>query len=181
MKEGIFQINDRFVVDHSKNEVRDKESNQVSRLEPRLMKLLCLLVDRCGEVVTRDYIIKDIWNDYPGANEGLNQAISFLRKQLADDSKTIIKTLPKEGYVFHASISRPAENLPAPAKKTATRWPRLIAVSSLSLVLLLFIFYYAQRKTGSTQDADLKVKQAAETARLDSLHQAERMKQLNGK
>ncbi|MBL7757344.1 MAG: winged helix-turn-helix domain-containing protein, partial [Chitinophagaceae bacterium] len=98
MKEGIFQINDRFVVDHSKNEVRDKENNLASRLEPRLMKLLCLLVDRCGEVVTRDYIIKEIWNDYPGANEGLNQAISFLRKQLADDSKTIIKTLPKEGY-----------------------------------------------------------------------------------
>lgn len=179
MKEGLFQINDRFWVDRSKNEVRDKENGQETRLEPRLMKLLCLLADRCGEVVTREHIIKEIWDDYPGANEGLNQAISFLRKQLADDNKTIIKTLPKEGYSFHASISWVAEKAPAP--KSENKWPGLIAVISLSLAFLLFIFFYADRKKAGIPATDQKIKEAAEISRLDSLHQAERMKQLNGK
>lgn len=180
MKEGLFQINDRFVVDRSKNEVSDKETNQASRLEPRLMKLLCLLADQCGEVVTRDYIIKEIWNDYPGASEGLNQAISFLRKQLADDSKTIIKTLPKEGYILHASISWAIEKK-EPIPKSDNKWSRLFAIAGLSLAFILFIFYYADRKKASISDTDLKIKEAAETARLDSIHQAERLKQLNGK
>ncbi|MFT3677781.1 MAG: winged helix-turn-helix domain-containing protein [Chitinophagaceae bacterium] len=181
MKEAVFQINERFLIDHGKNEVWDKEKDQRSRLEPRLMKLLCLLADRCGEVVTRDYIIKEIWDDYPGANEGLNQAISFLRKQLADDSKTIIKTLPKEGYIFHATISPVAENAPVSRKKAETRWPRLIAVGSLSLILLVFVFYYAGRKKSGMTATDLKIKEAAEISRIDSIHQAERMRQLNGK
>lgn len=176
MKKGIFQINSRFLVDQKKNEVWDKEKSQGTRLEPRLMKLLCLLVERNGELVTREYIVKEIWNEYPGANEGLNQAISFLRKQLADDSKEIIKTSPKVGYSFQATILWVSENVPD--KKSEYRWTRLIAVGFLSLFLLLFILYYPNRKNSYIPAEDLDIKKAAELSRLDSIHQAEKMKQL---
>lgn len=176
MKEGVFKINDRFLVDRNKNEIRDKEKNEWTRLEPRLMKLLCLLVDACGELVTRETIVKEIWNDYPGANEGLNQAISFLRKQLDDDSKTIIKTIPKGGYSFHAAISWKIKNETAP--KFDINWARLFAVGLLSLFSLLLILYFNNRKGAGIQTADQYIKKAAEISRLDSIHQAEAMRQM---
>jgi len=173
MKEGIFQINNRFLIDKSKNEIWDKEKNEGSRLEPRLMKLLWLLVDRREETVTREYIIKEIWDEYPGANEGLNQAISFLRKQLDDDRKAIIKTLPKIGYSFHATISGLPENVPD--KKHDYKWAKPVTIGILSLFLLVFMLYYFNRK--STYISPEYIKEAAELARLDSIHQAEKMKQ----
>lgn len=173
MKEGIFQINNRFLIDKSKNEIWDKVKSEGNRLEPRLMKLLCLLVDRCEETVTREYIIKEIWDEYPGANEGLNQAISFLRKQLDDDHKVIIETLPKIGYSFHATISGVSENVPD--KKSNYKWTKPIAVGILTLFLLFFMLYYFNRKKAYIPAEDIK--EAAELSRLDSIHQAQKMKQ----
>src|SRR3569833_96901 len=116
MQRRVFIINDRFAVDCDRNEKKDKMTGQVNRLEPRLMKLLCLLADQAGKDVKRDLIIKEIWNDYPGANEGLNQAISFLRKLLDDENKEIIQTLPKSGYNLSAVISQSSDNKPRSKK-----------------------------------------------------------------
>src|SRR6185312_248463 len=99
-------INDRFYVDPLRNEVTDKRSGKLDHVEPRLMKLLCLLAAYGGKPVSRKMIVKEIWNDYPGGDEGLNQAISVLRKLLNDDEKRIIETLPKTGYCFHGRITR---------------------------------------------------------------------------
>src|SRR5579871_4433095 len=97
-------INDRFYVDPLRNEVTDKQKGKLERVEPRLMKLLCLMVENEGRTVSREKIVTEIWNDYPGGDEGLNQAISVLRKLLDDDKKKIIETLPKTGYCFHGKI-----------------------------------------------------------------------------
>lgn len=104
-----FIIDDRFTADAGRNLVCDKKSNTETRLEPRLFRLLSILIEKQGEVVTRKFLIKEIWDNYLGANEGLNQAISFLRKLLDDGEKKMIRTLPKKGYSFHAIISIPSE------------------------------------------------------------------------
>ncbi len=96
----VFEINQRFEVDRSGNTVYDRKRNTRHRLEPRLMRLLCLLADNEGKVVSRETIIKEIWDDYPGGGDGLNQAISHLRKVLEDDNRSLIRTLPKIGYLF---------------------------------------------------------------------------------
>ncbi|HZY40212.1 MAG TPA: winged helix-turn-helix domain-containing protein, partial [Mucilaginibacter sp.] len=87
-----FKINDEFAVIPLSNQV----SNNV-KLEPRLMKLLCLLVSNRGCLVCREEIIEKIWNGYGGGDDGLTQAISFLRKILNDTDKKIIETVPKGG------------------------------------------------------------------------------------
>ena len=97
-------INNRFIADPVRNEVTDKQTGKVTHVEPRLMKLLCLLAENEGKAVSRKMIIKEIWNDYPGGDEGLNQSISVLRKLLNDTKKNIIETLPKTGYCFHGTI-----------------------------------------------------------------------------
>jgi DNA-binding winged helix-turn-helix (wHTH) protein len=98
-------IDNRFKVDTRINTVTDLETGQQSRLEPRLVKLLLLLTAHPGELVSREQIIREIWNDYGGAEEGLNQAISFLRKMFDDTRKERIKTIPKKGYLLNAAVT----------------------------------------------------------------------------
>ncbi|HVY74399.1 MAG TPA: winged helix-turn-helix domain-containing protein [Puia sp.] len=126
-------INDRFVVDPLRHEVTDKQMGKVNRVEPRLIKLLCLLAEYEGKTVSRKIIVKEIWDDYPGGDEGLNQAISVLRKLLDDDKKAIIETIPKTGYCFHGEIGR---NQIAPERKSF----RKIYVLAAMIPLLIGAF-----------------------------------------
>lgn len=172
MPDSVFIINNRFEVNPGKHEVLDTVTNQCNHLEPRLMRLLCLLVEQRGKVVSRELIIRDIWNDYPGANDGLNQAISFLRKELADNNKEIIKTLPKAGYQFSGLISEVTE-LPLPAnskKKDISQW---LSISAIVLVVVFITWYFATGKgSNGSPVTDEQVKMDKEQARWDSIHQA---------
>ncbi|HVM89908.1 MAG TPA: winged helix-turn-helix domain-containing protein [Puia sp.] len=103
MKEQ-FLINKRFLISPVLNNLTDKETGRETRLEQRLMDVLCILSANHNQLVTREQLIKEVWNDYGGADEGLNQAISFIRKILSDNNKEIIETIPKKGYILHAVI-----------------------------------------------------------------------------
>ena len=87
MEHESFYINNRFFTDPATNIVKEIKGANETRLEPRLMLLLCLLTQNEGKVVSREFLIKEIWNDYGGADEGLTQAISFLRKVIGDQKK----------------------------------------------------------------------------------------------
>jgi hypothetical protein len=62
-------------------------------------------VSSVNQLITRETLIKEVWNDYGGGDEGLNQAISFLRKLFGDTNKKIIETVPTKGYILRAVIS----------------------------------------------------------------------------
>src|SRR5689334_16184840 len=99
-----YVLNQRFLIDPQKNTVKDLSSGDESRIEQRLMKVLTMLVANPGKLVSREHIVREIWNDYGGADEAVTQAVSFLRKILHDKDKKIIETIPKKGYVLNASI-----------------------------------------------------------------------------
>ena len=104
MEEPAFTLNNRFFVKPSLGLINDAQTSLETRIEPRLMSLLCLLAENNERLVARPLITKQIWNDYGNADEGLTQAISYLRKVLADESKLLIETVPKKGYVLHAKV-----------------------------------------------------------------------------
>jgi len=166
MNRAVFLINNRFVVEMAKNEVWDEEKNEMHRLEPRLMKLLCLLADRPGEVVPRELIMKEIWDGYPGANEGLNQAISLLRKLLNDERKEIIATLPKTGYIFHGIISARTGIASVKNKFTATKM--LVPVMAVLIVFLVIMNYFRYKQAANLQPGRLTREQAIEFSKIDS-------------
>lgn len=175
MQNTVFIINERFLVNTERSELLDKTTGEKNRLEPRLMKLLHLLTTQQGKVVKRELIIKEIWDDYPGAGEGLNQAISFLRKLLVDEHKAIIQTQPKVGYSFHAVISQGSKHPVLFRKKYLP-----IALGILVLVLLLFfVIIYMRKSVLPMTNRELMEKNDAEISRRDSIHQAEQMKRFS--
>lgn len=157
-------INGHFDADPLRNEVTDRQTGKISRVEPRLMKLLCLLADNAGKPVSRKMIIKEIWNDYPGGDEGLTQAISVLRKLLNDDKKAIIETLPKTGYCFHGSIG--ADQIVVKRKPIKVIF--LSAASFLLLVIALLWGYYNNRANEKVIRGKLSHEESVKAFQMDS-------------
>jgi DNA-binding winged helix-turn-helix (wHTH) protein len=138
-------INNRFEVDRLRGELTDQQAGTIVRVEPRVIKLLCLLAEHPEKPVSREMIIKEIWNDYPGGDEGLNQAISVLRKLLGDDEKKIIETLPKIGYCFHATTSTDTT-----VTKSKSRSAIYIPIILFLLLAVAFALgYYHRGEAGS--------------------------------
>lgn len=84
-------------------------------LENRLVLLLVFLVENQGAVLSKDRILKTIWQGKVVNDDSLAVAISHLRKALGDNSRTpvYIKTIPGVGYqlIANAGVCSPADDL----------------------------------------------------------------------
>jgi DNA-binding winged helix-turn-helix (wHTH) protein/tetratricopeptide (TPR) repeat protein len=79
------------------------------RLQDQPLRLLVLLVERAGEVVTREEIQARLWpeNTYVEFDKSLRVAISKVREALRDsaDRPSYIETVPRRGYRFIAPVT----------------------------------------------------------------------------
>jgi len=75
-------------------------------IEPKIMKLLRVLTENAGEVMTREELISAVWGVEYGGDESLSRGISILRKVLGDkkgDHRHIV-TVSRVGYRLIADI-----------------------------------------------------------------------------
>ncbi|MGB8583971.1 MAG: winged helix-turn-helix domain-containing protein [Candidatus Sulfotelmatobacter sp.] len=79
------------------------------RVQQQPMKLLEILLEHSGEVVTREELRSRVWpsESFGDFDQALNIAIGKLRSALGDsaESPRFIETLPKRGYRFIADVS----------------------------------------------------------------------------
>jgi DNA-binding winged helix-turn-helix (wHTH) protein len=76
------------------------------RVEPKAMRVLVYLAERAGEAVTREEILRVVWDSSPVKAEVLTNAIWELRKALGDDPQEpeFIQTVSRVGYRIVASV-----------------------------------------------------------------------------
>jgi TolB-like protein/DNA-binding winged helix-turn-helix (wHTH) protein/Flp pilus assembly protein TadD len=107
------------------------------KVQQQPMKLLEILLERPGEVITREELRSRVWSDesFGDFDQAVNIAIAKLRSALGDSAENprFIETIPKRGYRFIADVSvvdgdarpktpePPMEDLPAtdPRSKVA--------------------------------------------------------------
>ena len=79
------------------------------RLPDQPFRLLLLLLDRAGEVVTRDELRHTLWaaDTFVDFDTGLNSIVKKLRDTLGDSAEhpAFIETLPRRGYRFIALVT----------------------------------------------------------------------------
>jgi len=137
------------------------------KVQQQPMKLLEILLERPGEVVTREELRSRVWanESFGDFDQAVNIAIAKLRSALGDSAENprFIETLPKRGYRFIADVSvvdadaRLKEPGSSPGDLPATehgrnvqgagltvapkRWmgptPRVIVALALLLILLI--------------------------------------------
>jgi DNA-binding winged helix-turn-helix (wHTH) protein len=80
------------------------KSGKKVKLQIQPFQVLALLLERPGEVVTRDELQKRLWpaDTFVDFDHSLNTAVKKLRQALGDDIKKprFVETLPKRGYRF---------------------------------------------------------------------------------
>src|SRR6202142_4738919 len=78
-------------------------------LQEQPFRVLAMLLERPGEVVTRQELQARLWpaDTYVGFDEGLNTAIRKLRTAFGDSAGNprFIETLPRRGYRFIAPVT----------------------------------------------------------------------------
>jgi TolB-like protein/DNA-binding winged helix-turn-helix (wHTH) protein len=123
------------------------------KLQDQPFRVLALLVDRAGQVVTREEFRQKVWptDVYVGFDQGLNNAIKKVRDALGDsaDSPRFIETVDRRGYRFVAPVSvapgRPSE----PRFHFGLRTLRNTALIGLTTVsLIAALAYWAWHGSG---------------------------------
>src|SRR5438309_1474869 len=135
MTPNVLRLADNLELDRGAYELR--RSGKALRLSRIPMELLLLLVERRGELVTRNEIALRIWGKdvFLDTDNSINAAVRKLRQVLEDNPEQprFVHTVTGMGYRFVASVTegstttqRPAET-PSSKSKTTTVGPDGVA------------------------------------------------------
>jgi len=150
------------------------------RLQAQPFNLLVMLLERPGEVVSRDQIREKLWaaDTFVDFDHSLGTAINKIRLALNDsaDAPRFVETLPKRGYRFVAEVreaptpasdvslavlepapelppAAPSTRIPTPAATQASPRParwRVLLASSALSIALLILGSYAWHQSRRT-------------------------------
>lgn len=80
------------------------------KLNAQPFQVLCMLLERPGEVLTREEISRELWPDgtFVDYEHGVNSAVNRIREALGDKASQprFVETLARRGYRFIAPIER---------------------------------------------------------------------------
>jgi eukaryotic-like serine/threonine-protein kinase len=125
----------------------------IIRLQQQPLQVLAVLVDRPGEIVTREQLQERIWgkDTFVDFEQSLNKAVNRLREALNDDAAQprYIETVPRRGYRFVAPVTgdtagepgrgatSPTAVLDSDVTKLGTRRSSLLTTTALVMAGML--------------------------------------------
>src|SRR6516162_9581276 len=119
---------DVFTLDVKTGELTDEATQRTVLREQQLLLLLTLL-ERPGELISREELKNRIWS--PGTfvdfDRGLNKTVNQVREALGDsvESPRFIETFPRKGYRFVAPVTHEAERPEETSSPETQRKPRV--------------------------------------------------------
>ena len=131
------------------------------RIQELPFQVLASLLERPGEVITREELQKRLWpaDTFVDFEQGLNKAINKLREALGDDANNprFVETLPRRGYRFIAPVDSRRVGQATDAGHSATspalpqgvprrqRWP-LALTGLVALMAVVGLVWFATRR-----------------------------------
>src|SRR5687767_330443 len=130
-----------FEADAAAGELRS--NGRLIRLQEQPFQVLLALLDRAGEVITREELRQRLWSDetFGDFDQGLNTAINKLREALGDSaaSPKFVETVPKRGYRFIHAVELETPALQPPSRRPRVPW-RWVGGAALGLLAVLIVF-----------------------------------------
>lgn len=113
-------------------DVRSRELRNGSarvRLQEQPFEILCMMLKRAGDVVTREELRHRLWPEgtFVDFEHSLNAAVKRLRAALGDDAENprFVETLPRRGYRFIAALDAGESRAPRVEKPPSVHRARL--------------------------------------------------------
>jgi TolB-like protein/DNA-binding winged helix-turn-helix (wHTH) protein/Tfp pilus assembly protein PilF len=130
---------------------------KIISLTPKVAELLLVLVEKSGQVVTKDELIQAVWPDTFVEETNLTSNISIVRKRLGvhPSGGEYIETIPKRGYRFVAAVravrdgelAQALEAEPARNEKRATPFKWILGLGA-GVAVLLAMWYWHGKLSG---------------------------------
>jgi DNA-binding winged helix-turn-helix (wHTH) protein/TolB-like protein len=146
---GIFEF------DRASRELR--RDDILVRLQSQPAQVLGCLLDRAGQVVSREELRQAVWRDdtFVDFERGLNFCIAQIRAALKDNptEPRFIRTIPKRGYQFIAPVARtdgghsPPTSLANPHLVSPVRTAATVFAVCFLLALSFVAGYWAKRRS----------------------------------
>ena len=85
--------------------------NATGHLSPKAVEVLLCLARTPGDLVTRDFLLEEVWGRDHGSHTALSHAVSEIRHALGDhaENPVFIQTIPKRGYRLAVSPESSAQ------------------------------------------------------------------------
>jgi len=116
---------DPYTLDARTGELSNAGHRTLLREQPFL--LLLALLERPGDLVTREELIRRLWPDgtFVDFDRGLNKAVNHLRETLGDsaDNPRFVETLPRKGYRFIAPVAHDQQSPQPPSNGAPIQAP----------------------------------------------------------
>lgn len=143
------------------------------KLPPQPAQVLLLLVERAGDVVTREEIQQVAWSDNTVVDfeVGINRCVRRIRSALLDDADAprYLETIPRIGYRFIAPVEAPdvepeqseepaaiapaAPPVPAPAAGQVRKWkPLALGLIGLCAAAAIAVYWMAINREKQPND-----------------------------
>lgn len=149
-----------FEVDPAAGELR-RQGVKV-RIHDQPLQLLLALLERPGEIVTRQEVQKRLWpqDTFVDFDNGLNNAIKRLRDALGDaaDNPRFVETIPRRGYRFIAPVlpvvpvtspdTEPSAPAQAAVPQASRRWLPLIAAAAVVVTVAGGVYWKTRPAPG---------------------------------
>src|ERR1700726_4832666 len=94
---------DGFVIDLARGCLRRNGADL--KLRPKSFEVLRFLAENHGRLLGKEEIISAVWKDAFVTDNSLVQCLIEIRRALGDDSQTIIRTVPRRGYIFDVTAT----------------------------------------------------------------------------
>jgi DNA-binding winged helix-turn-helix (wHTH) protein len=136
---GDFEFDDR--------RRRLRVGGQPVRLSGQGLDVLCLLLERPGELITREEIERRLWSDRTvDFHHSLDVVVSRLRTVLGDKgaSPRYIETVPRKGYRFIEPVTARPEA--GPAKKPRHLSRPLVAYAAVAILAAILAIVLARTR-----------------------------------
>ena len=93
---------ERFCLDVRRGCLRIGE--QDIALRPKAYEVLRHLAQNSGRLVTKQELYEAVWQNVIVSDDSIAQCIRELRSRLGDDDHSLIKTVPRRGYLLAATV-----------------------------------------------------------------------------
>ena len=124
-----------------------RAGGQPVRLSGQAVDLLCLLLERPGELITREEIERRLWPDRNvDFHHSLDVVVSRLRTVLGDKgaSPRYIETVPRKGYRFIEPVTARSEARPVNEPRHWSR--RLLAYAAVAILAAILAILFARTR-----------------------------------
>ena len=93
-----------FIIDLARGLLLSNNGEEV-QLRHKSFELLRLFVENPGGLVDRNRINQAIWPDVIVDDNSITQCVRDIRRALRDDAQTMVRTVPRRGYIFAAKVA----------------------------------------------------------------------------